>query len=122
MGDQDLSTCQLLAEAILSSRGEEEMLIVASSDLSHYHSHERAMQLDKVILDAVGAFDPIALHQSLSSRSSEACGGGPMVAALLAAGRMGAVGATVLNYADSGDVSGDQSHVVGYMAAAAFGE
>jgi AmmeMemoRadiSam system protein B len=56
--------------------------------------------------------------QALESEPRHACGGGPMVAVLDAARRLGATGARLLQYADSGDVSGDKSSVVGYMAAA----
>jgi len=121
MGDQDLSTCQTLAEAIASSLGKERVLIVASSDLSHYHSYDQAVELDKVILEAVNAFDPLRLHQTLRQGRSEACGGGPMVAAMLTAKKLAASGAKVLTYANSGDVTGDRGQVVGYMAAAVFG-
>jgi AmmeMemoRadiSam system protein B len=121
MGDQSLPTCQFLAEAIASSLGEEKVLIVASSDLSHYHPYERAVKLDGAILEAVNAFEPEKLYQALQSRESEACGGGPMVAAMLAAEKLGASGAKVLKYANSGDVTGDRGQVVGYMAAAVFG-
>lgn len=121
MGDQDLSTCQMLAEALTSSLGKEKALIVASSDLSHYHPYDRAVELDSGILEAVNAFNPLGLHEVLRSRRSEACGGGPMVAAMLAAQKLGAIGAKVLNYANSGDVTGDRGQVVGYMAAAIYG-
>jgi AmmeMemoRadiSam system protein B len=121
MGERDLSTCQIVAQAIASSLGKEKALIVASSDLSHYHPYDQAVALDKVILQAVDAFDPQRLYEALWSGSSEACGGGPMVSAMLAAQKLGATGAKVLNYANSGDVTGDKSRVVGYMAAAIFG-
>lgn len=120
MGDQDQSTCQILAEAIVSSLGKEKSLIVASSDLSHYHPYDRAVEMDGAIVEAVNAFDPLRLQESLRSRESEACGGGPMITAMLAAQRLGATGARVLNYANSGDVTGDRGQVVGYMAAALF--
>ena len=58
------------------------------------------------------------LMDALEREPRHACGGGPMVAVLDAAKQLGASGARVLNYADSGDVSGDKSSVVGYMAAA----
>jgi AmmeMemoRadiSam system protein B len=121
MGDQSLPTCQALAEAIASSLGEEKVLIVASSDLSHYHPYEWAVKLDGAILEAVNAFDPEKLYRALQDRESEACGGGPMVAAMLAAEKFGASSAKVLKYANSGDVTGDRGQVVGYMAAAVFG-
>jgi AmmeMemoRadiSam system protein B len=56
--------------------------------------------------------------QALEREPRHACGGGPMVAVLDAARRLGATHARLLQYADSGDVSGDKSSVVGYMAAA----
>ena len=54
----------------------------------------------------------------LDANDRHACGGGPMVAVMRAARALGARDAVILNYADSGDVSGDKSSVVGYLAAA----
>ncbi len=121
MGEQDLPTCQMLAEAIASSMHGERVLVVASSDLSHYHPYDRAVALDRRVLEAVEAFDSPKLYGALRSGSAEACGGGPMVTAMLAAQELGATGAKVLKYANSGDVIGDRGQVVGYMAAAMYG-
>ncbi|HZP48581.1 MAG TPA: AmmeMemoRadiSam system protein B, partial [Vicinamibacterales bacterium] len=68
--------------------------------------------------DCVARFDADRLQDALEARPDHACGGGPMVATLRAAKLLGAKDAVVLEYADSGDVSGDKSAVVGYMAAA----
>jgi AmmeMemoRadiSam system protein B len=57
----------------------------------------------------------------LERRADHACGGGPIVTVLRAARALGATTGRVLRYADSGDVSGDKSSVVGYMAAAGWG-
>ncbi len=118
MGDQRLAACQWLAEKIADHAKGKPALIVASTDLSHYHPYEAAKKLDKVVLDRVAAFDPEGLDRRLSSGDCEACGGGPMVTAMLAARQLGADEAQVLHYANSGDVTGDTSRVVGYMAAA----
>ena len=56
----------------------------------------------------------------LEAEPRHACGGGPMVSVLDAARRLGATQSRLLQYADSGDVSGDKSSVVGYMAAAVW--
>jgi AmmeMemoRadiSam system protein B len=120
MGDHDLPTCQMLAGSLASALKGQEALLVASTDLSHYHSYDQAVQLDKVVLEKVKAFDPLGLHQSLIRGHSEACGAGPMVAVMLAAEKLGANAARVLRYANSGDVTGDRGQVVGYMAAAVF--
>jgi AmmeMemoRadiSam system protein B len=94
-----------------------DVLLVASSDLSHYEDARAASVLDRVVLDRVDALDPDGLMAVLEREPRHACGGGPIVAALHAARRLGASESRVLRYADSGDVSGDKSAVVGYMAA-----
>jgi hypothetical protein len=94
-----------------------DVLLVASSDLSHYEDSATAAELDAVVLDRVSALDPEGLMDALEREPRHACGGGPIVAVLHAARQLGAREGVVLNYADSGDVSGDKSSVVGYMAA-----
>ena len=56
----------------------------------------------------------------LEARPDHACGGGPIVTVLRAARALGATTSRVLSYADSGDVSGDKSSVVGYLSAAVW--
>jgi len=120
MGHQTRSTSFALGEALARAIGEQDrqVLLVASSDLSHYEDADTAHQLDAVITGSVESLDPEALMKALEADPRHACGGGPMVAVLVAARRLGATSARVLEYADSGDVSGDKSSVVGYMAAA----
>jgi len=118
MGDQGWSTCQWLSKALAEAIGDRSVLVLASSDLSHFHSYEEARALDRKVIDEVEAFDPEGLHGKLSSGKCEACGGGPVVTALLTARLLGADKSEVLRYANSGDVTGDRSRVVGYMAAA----
>jgi MEMO1 family protein len=76
--------------------------------------------LDREVIDRVDALDPDGLMNLLERRPDHACGGGPMVSVLRAARALGASNAVVIKYADSGDVSGDKSSVVGYLAAAAW--
>jgi hypothetical protein len=99
-------------------RGPGDVLLVASSDLSHYEDARTAAAMDGVVLRHVQAVDPEGLMDVLEREPRHACGGGPIVSVLHAARRLGAAHARVLQYADSGDVSGDKSSVVGYMAAA----
>jgi hypothetical protein len=86
--------------------------------LSHYQDAATAARLDGVVIDCVSRFDAEGLEDALEARPEHACGGGPTVAVMRAARQLGALDAVVLDYADSGDVSGDKSAVVGYMAAA----
>ena len=93
-------------------------VMVASSDLSHYEDASTAHAMDLQVIEAVEQFDPDALQALLERNDRHACGGGPMVAVMRAAKALGARDSVILNYADSGDVSGDKSSVVGYLAAA----
>jgi len=93
------------------------VLLIASSDLSHFKDASTAQAMDAVVLREVERLDPEGLMQALEREPHHACGGGPIVAVLQAAKRLGATRARVLKYGDSGDVSGDKSSVVGYMAA-----
>jgi AmmeMemoRadiSam system protein A len=118
MGQQDLSTCRRLADALAKCAENRSVLLVASSDLSHYHPRTEARKLDGQAAARVADFDPMGLSRDLAGGKCEACGGGPMVAVMMAAEKLGASRAQVLKLGDSGDASGDVSRVVGYMAAA----
>jgi AmmeMemoRadiSam system protein B len=117
MGRQTAATAAALADALASVLASRDALLVASTDLSHYHDAATAHALDHIVLEHVARFDAEGLQDTLNERHDHACGGGPLVAVMKAARRLGARQARVLRYADSGDVSGDKSSVVGYMAA-----
>lgn len=118
MGYQTRATAQQFGDALGRAVRGQHVLLVASSDLSHYHDARTAGLLDAVVLRHVEAFDAEGLMGALEKEPGHACGGGPMVAVLRAARALGATRSRVLRYADSGDVSGDKDAVVGYMAAA----
>jgi hypothetical protein len=90
-------------------------MIVASTDLSHFYPYDTAVRLDKVFLEDVEKYDPEGLFHDIRARKCEACGGGPVVAVMFAARGLGANRAKILKYANSGDVTGDRSQVVGYL-------
>ncbi len=119
-GSQDPATCEEMAQALAKALRGKKVLLVASTDLSHFHPYEKAVKLDKKVLDRVAAFDEKGLMQDLTQDQVEACGGGPMVTVMKTAKLLSADEARVLKYANSGDVTGDRSGVVGYMAAAIF--
>ena len=105
-----------LAKLIKSEGKQGDTLVLASSDLSHYHTYDEAVKIDHKTLDALQAWDYFSMSRNFQSRIWEACGGAPIVAAMIYAERMGANQARVLKYANSGDVTGDHSRVVGYSA------
>ncbi len=120
IGDQDYATCEALGQAMADVLEGENALIVASSDLSHFHPYPEAVRLDRLVMDHVNSFDPQGLFKDVSSGICEACGASPIVATMIAAKSLGADKAKVLHYANSGDVTGDKSGVVGYMAAVMY--
>ena len=124
MGHQTRATAfalgDALARAVARFANDSNVLLVASSDLSHYEDAAMAARMDAIVIGYVESFDPEGLMLALEHEPRHACGGGPMVSVLHAARQLGATGAHVLRYADSGDVSGDKSSVVGYLAAAVF--
>ena len=124
LGEQIWPACSRLADAlsdVLQQRmSEKSALLVASTDLSHFHHASQAERLDSVVTRYIDAFDPQGLSRALARHETEACGGGPVVAVMLTAQALGADRAKTLHYAHSGHVTGDYASVVGYAAGAIY--
>lgn len=120
MGSCDFATCEAIAAALYRVVKGKRVLMVASTDLSHYHPYRTAVKLDQTVVDFVRRYDAPGLFQALSSDSCEACGTSPLITTMLCAQMLGASRSEILCYANSGDVSGDKSAVVGYLAAALY--
>jgi hypothetical protein len=120
MGDQNALTCRDLADVIGQVAKKRHVLIVASSDLSHFHDYKKASQLDGIVLKHIQDNDVEGLLDSLARDKAEACGGGPMAVAMLVAHKLGARHSLLLKYANSGDVTGDKRSVVGYASAVCY--
>jgi len=121
MNDSSQEFCQLLADAIVRSKGKKRILIVASTDMSHYHTYGKACLIDGVTMRDLENFDMDSLRKHLSRGEGELCGSAAVFTALLAAKACGANNVRVLKYANSGDVTGDEARVVGYGAFAITG-
>lgn len=122
MGDQSEENIESLASALAKALKGRRALIVASCDLSHFHSSRAAEGLDGVFADLLADLDVRGLYRALADKSTEACGGGPVIAAARAAMLLGADRCKILRYAHSGNVTGDDSNVVGYLSAAVYKE
>ena len=118
MGYQRTETAYALGDAIAAAVKGRRAVLVASTDLSHYQNASTAAALDARVIQHVKRFDPDGLMSLVETSPEHACGGGPTVSVMRAAKALGATGARVLKYGDSGDVSGDKDAVVGYLAAA----
>jgi AmmeMemoRadiSam system protein B/AmmeMemoRadiSam system protein A len=116
MGDQSYESSRALGVALAKLIQTDDTLIVASSDLSHYHPYDEAVEIDHKTLHALESWDYFSMSRNFQTRHWEACGGAPIVAAMIAAERMEANRALALKYANSGDTAGDRSQVVGYSA------
>ena len=118
MGTQGLEISFMAGKTIASVFKNDNILIIASSDLSHFHPQTDAALLDGEVIDRIRHYDPFLLGLNVFIGKWEACGGGPIVAAMSAAQFLGAHTAEILRYATSGDATGDKSSVVGYVSAA----
>ncbi len=116
MGDQERRTCKELAGAVIGAVGQKRVLLVGSSDLSHFHRYDQALTLDRRALAYLEKMDVHGFLNGLQRAEFEACGGGPAAVAMLAASGLGASRSKILHYANSGDVTGDRQSVVGYGA------
>lgn len=92
------------------------VLMVASSDMTHYESAASAEDKDKDAIDAMLAMDPARLHEVCRQRRISMCGVVPATVMLVAARALGATEARLVAYGTSGDVTGDKSSVVAYAA------
>jgi AmmeMemoRadiSam system protein B len=115
--DQSRVVVEAVGRALAESMPGETPLLIASSDLSHYHPSSEARTLDRTILGRIESFDPEGVLSAEDEGIGYACGAGAIAAVLWAAQLLGATKARVVHYADSSEVTGDRSAVVGYGAA-----
>ncbi len=116
--EQTPEICRSVGQALAEVVQNKKALLVASSDLSHFHHQTEAVRLDEEMLRRVGDFDPDAVMTAEDEGVGYACGRGAIAATFWAARELGATKAHVLKHATSGDVTGDFSSVVGYGTAA----
>jgi hypothetical protein len=119
IGDQSSVFVYELADRIAQA-ADDKTLVVASSDLSHFYNKETADKLDSVAASDIEQFNYEKLQSDLETHNCEACGGGTIVSMLKAAKQRNMSKADVLARSDSGDVSGDNSEVVGYLSAVVY--
>jgi AmmeMemoRadiSam system protein B len=103
-----------MAKAIQSHPAADPVLLVASTDMTHYESDPVAREKDAAAVDRILALDPEGLHQVVRERQISMCGFAPTVSVMYAALRLGAKRAQLIRYMTSGEITGDKDHVVGY--------
>jgi len=98
---------------VISASGKR-VLIVASTDMSHYIPHNLAVKRDRLAIDKVLELDAPGLYEVVRRNAISMCGVMPTVTAVAAANELGAGFATLTSYMTSGDTCGDKAQVVGY--------
>lgn len=113
---QDIETTGVLAQAIAKSVEGRRVVLVASSDLTHYEPAGDATRKDMALIEAVNALDVGSFYSTLHRLGVTACGYGAISTVMQAARLLGFSRGELLKYADSGDTTGDKSRVVGYAS------
>ncbi|MCK4473468.1 MAG: AmmeMemoRadiSam system protein B, partial [Anaerolineae bacterium] len=124
MGTDDEKTVRALADALLTALPGRRAVVIASSDLSHYPTYDDALVVDGATLAAIETGDPARVQETIDGLMTAdfpnlvtcACGEAAILVTMRVVQGLGADTVTVLRYANSGDVSGDHSKVVGYGA------
>jgi MEMO1 family protein len=120
MGMQTDESVTQVSELVagLSTKYGQELLFVASTDLSHFHSYKKAQSLDQALINMLEKLDTEALWKALAQEKVEACGGAPMIAMLKGLKKsFSNLKIHNFGYMNSGDVISDKSRVVGYTSA-----
>ncbi len=132
MGNSSPENCQMLSDALIKTIGSKKVLLVASSDMSHYPRYEDACRVDRQTLEVIESLAPLKLLQSsrqilgqgIPNLDCTLCGLGPVTTVLMTAKRLGATEVKVLKYANSGDVTvmgrTNRNRVVGYGSVAVY--
>jgi AmmeMemoRadiSam system protein B len=110
--DQCTQIGQSIADSI--KKYDKEVLIVASSDMSHFESHDKTVKKDRLAIDHILDLDPRGLYSTVKEKQITMCGINPAVCMLTACAKMGSKKANLIQYKTSGEVNGDMERVVGY--------
>jgi AmmeMemoRadiSam system protein B len=119
LGPLDQRDCLEIGAAVAAviQAAAEPVLLVASTDMSHYISAESAAELDARALARLSALDAEGLFGVVREQRISMCGVVAATVVLAAARALGATRGEILAYANSGDITGDRTAVVGYAAA-----
>ncbi|MFC1668519.1 AmmeMemoRadiSam system protein B [Chlamydiota bacterium] len=119
MGDYSIKSCQELANGLVKTikdTPQKKILLLISTDLSHYHSYNTAKSMDALCIQDILNLNEKKLYDHNRSRTTEMCGYGPVLTSIMVAKELKSTSAKLLHYANSGDVTNDTSQVVGYAS------
>lgn len=113
---QSFGVSRDLGEAIATVLKDKSVIIIASSDFTHYEPQSVASRKDHLALEAILNLDAKRLKEVVDEHDISMCGVGPVMSMLTACKILGAGHGHLLSYATSGDITGDRSQVVGYAS------
>jgi hypothetical protein len=113
---QDLESSREVGKAVGKALSQQNAVVIASTDMTHYEPHESAKRKDEMIIKAATKLDEAEYYSTVESYGISTCGYGPVVAAIAAAKKLGGERGQLLCYKTSGDITGDYSAVVGYAS------
>ncbi len=116
MGVQDKYIVEDLADAVVGAikKSSKEILIVASSDMSHFIRESKARRKDKLAIDEIIKLDYAGLLDTVDQNAITMCGAAPAAVMVKASAALGGKKAELIDYSTSAEVTGDSSNVVGY--------
>jgi len=122
LGERSSKLSSNICEAILqeSKKKDRKILFIASTDLSHFYPYQTALQLDNLTIKAIEKLDSDSFYQGLSYGNYYLCGGAAVGTLLKIAENLEANKIKLLKYANSGDITGNKSRVVGYASFALY--
>lgn len=113
---QDERTSMEVGDAISKASAGKDVLVIASTDFTHYESQSSAEKKDKKAIEKILSLDPPGLLHVVEEEDITMCGYGPVAAMLRATKNLGAKEVKLLKYATSGDTAGPMPRVVGYAS------
>ncbi len=117
VSDQSYAVCESIGKTLAKLAEEMDILVIASSDFTHFESAESARKKDHQAMEYLEFLDPEGFLSFVQGHRVSICGAGPIAAAMVFAKERGAVQFNVLKYTTSGDITKDNSSVVAYVAA-----
>ena len=116
-GDRSIETCESVARSLLKATGGKKVLFIASSDLSHFHSHRKAFKMDHDTIEGILTLRGTSFLEEVNSGTYELCGASAVATLMLITEALDGTESKLLHYANSGDVlRGSRSSVVGYAS------
>lgn len=117
LGDYNINNLQNLSDVVAQVVKDKEVLLIASTDLTHYEDAESAKEKDTLVLKSIETLDEENMLKEVEDKDISMCGWMPTYVVIRAAKKLGAQKGIIIKYMNSGEVSGDYNQVVGYGGA-----